>query len=86
MNAIGTQLGDLMNSVLTRSRLIVYVDAVAESGRNPAQKGQMKSSLSAEKARRPNLSRDHTLRHERGQGILFPVQLTTRAGLATKPG
>ena len=44
MSAIGTQLRDSMNSGLARWRLKVYniyVDAVAESGRNPASKHQI---------------------------------------------
>ena len=39
-NAIGTQLRDLINPGLTRWRLTVYVDAVAESRRNPARRHQ----------------------------------------------
>ena len=44
MNAIGTQLRDLINSELTPDGgLTVYVDAVAESGRNPVSKHQIYS-------------------------------------------
>ena len=41
VNAIVTQLRDLVNSGLARWRLTVYVDAVAESGRNPVRKHQI---------------------------------------------
>ena len=40
VNAIGTQLRDPINSGLTRWRLTVYMDAVAESERNPVRKHQ----------------------------------------------
>ena len=36
VNAIGTQLYDLINSILTRWRSTIEMDAVAESGRDPA--------------------------------------------------
>ena len=41
VNAIGTQLRDLISSGLTRWRLTVYVDAVADSERNPVSKHQI---------------------------------------------
>ena len=42
VNAIGTQLRDLINAGLTRWRLAVEImDAVAESGRNPVNKHQI---------------------------------------------
>ena len=41
LNAIGTQLGDLINSGLIQWRLTVHVDAVAESGRNLVSKHQI---------------------------------------------
>ena len=48
-NAIGTQSRDLINSGLVRWRLTVYVEAVAESGRNPVRKHQpIRFSLSVE--------------------------------------
>ena len=52
MNAIGTQLRDPMNSGLIRWRLMVYVDAVAESGRNSVSKHQpIRFSLSVKNER-----------------------------------
>ena len=42
MNAIGTQLRDLINSGLTRWRMAVsQMDAAAELGRNPVSKHQI---------------------------------------------
>ena len=41
MNAFGTRMRDPINSGLTRWRLKVYVDTVAESGRNPVSKHQI---------------------------------------------
>ena len=41
VNAIGTQLRDLINSELIRWRLTVSIEAVAESGRNPVSKHQI---------------------------------------------
>ena len=38
VNAIGTQLCDPINSGMVQWRLTIYVDAVAESGRNPVSK------------------------------------------------
>ena len=37
VNAIGTQLRDQISSGLTRKRLALWMDAVAESGRRPGQ-------------------------------------------------
>ena len=41
VNVIGTRLRDPLESGLIRWRLTVYMDAVAESGRNPAGKLQI---------------------------------------------
>ena len=73
MNAIGTQLREPINSGLTPWRLTVYVDAVAESGRNPVSKHQIQSGcgelsgLTRDGTAEP-VSRDLILRRERGQG------------------
>ena len=40
-NAIGTQMRGAINSGLTQWRLTVYIDAVAESGRNPMNTHQI---------------------------------------------
>ena len=53
MNAIGTQLRDLINSGLTRWRMAVineYMDAAAELGRNPVSKHQIQSEYGDEQA------------------------------------
>ena len=41
MNAIGTQLRGLIHSGVTSWRMAVYMDAVAESERNPVSKHQI---------------------------------------------
>ena len=41
VSAIGTPLRDPINSGLTRWRLTVYVEAAADSGRNPVSKHQV---------------------------------------------
>ena len=53
---ISTQLRDPINSGLARWRLTVYVDAVAESGRNPASKHQIQTECGECRTRlaRPN--------------------------------
>ena len=51
MNAIGTQLRDLINSGLTRWRMAVsYMDAAAELGRNPVSKHQIQPEYGDEQA------------------------------------
>ena len=52
MNAIGTPWRDPINSGLTRWRITVYVDVVAESGRDPVSKHQpIRFSLDVENGR-----------------------------------
>ena len=41
VDAVGTQLRDLINAELIRWRLTVYEDAVAESGGDPVSKHQI---------------------------------------------
>ena len=81
MNTIGMQLRDPIDSGLTRWRLTVDVDAVAEIGRNPVRKHQpIRFNLDMENERGLTrdrtvepLSRDQILRREQGQGkINFP--------------
>ena len=74
MNAMSTQLRDLINSGLTRWRISVsYMDAAAELGRNPVR---TRFSLSMEMSRLTRdgtaepVSRAQILGHERGQGNL----------------
>ena len=51
MNAIGTQLRDLINSGLTRWRMAVsLMDAAAELGRNPVSKHQIQPEYGDEQA------------------------------------
>ena len=53
MNAIGTQLGDPINSGLTRWRMAVIneqMDAAAELGRNPVSKHQIQPGYGDEQA------------------------------------
>ena len=77
VNAIVTQLRDLINSGLTRWRLTIYMNAVAESAKNLVAK-EIMIRLTRDGTAEP-VSRDKILRHARGQGnIIFPVQLTTR--------
>ena len=84
MNAIGTQLRDLINSGLTRWCLAVlhkYMDAAAKLGRNPVSKHhtsviilivEMMSRLARDETAEL-VSRDQILRRERGQGFVFPL-------------
>ena len=53
MNAIGTQLRDPKNSVLTRWRMAVlnkYIDAAVDFGRNPVRKHQIQLEYGDEQA------------------------------------
>ena len=53
MNAIGTQLRDPINSVLTRWRMVVlnkYMDSAAELGRDPGSKHQIQPEYGDERA------------------------------------
>ena len=60
------------------------MDAAAELGRNPVSKHQIQPEYGDEQADAGRdgtaepISRDQILRHARGQGNMFPVQLTTR--------
>ena len=87
MNAIGTQLRDLINSGLTRWRMVVLkkktVDAATEIGRNPVSKHQIKPEYGDEQADagRDCRSRLAGLNSQARTGtvkiFIFPVQLTT---------
>ena len=83
VSAIGTPWRDPIISRLTRWRLTVEMDTVAESeGRNPGSKDDIQwvrrmSALTRDATPEP-VSRDQILRRERGQrNLCFPVQLTT---------
>ena len=82
MNAIGTQLRDLINSGLTRWRMAVInelMDVVTEIGRNPVSKQHVQPEyrdviLTRDGNAQP-VSRDQLRRRERGQGnvhVHFP--------------
>ena len=75
MNAIGTQLRDLINSGLTRWRMAVPLDAAAELGRNPEVSTRFSLSMEMSRLTRDGtaepVSRDQILRHARGQGNIF---------------
>ena len=66
MNAIGTQLRNPINSRLIRWRLKVYVDAVAESGRNPVSKHQIDDRADAGRDGRTRIARPN---YQAGTGI-----------------
>ena len=72
-----------------------YMRAAAEIGRNPASKHQIQpasmemSRLTRDGTTAEPVSRDQTLRRERGHGreiSIFSVQLTTNRIVATIPG
>ena len=77
MNAIGTQLPDATNLGLTRWRLTVYVDAVAEMGRNPMSRTRFSLGVGDEQADAGRdgtaepASREQILRRKRGQGKIY---------------
>ena len=82
VDAIGTQLSELMNSGLTRWRLTVNVDAVAESGRNPVSEHQIDDP--ARLCRMCGLTRDGTVEETKclgangdGEKNIFGDELTT---------
>ena len=87
MNAIGTQLRDSINLVLTRWRSMAvlnkYMDAAAELGRNPVSKHQIQPEYGDEQAdagrdSRNRLARPNSQGPNADRGIfIFSVQLTT---------
>ena len=96
MNAIGTQLRDPINSVLTRWRIMVVLnkimDAVAKLGRNPVSRHQIQPEYGDEQA---DVGRECQTRLARPNSqartnadreiFIFPVQLTTsRIGNLTR--
>ena len=60
VSAIGDHLRDPINSGPTRYRLAVYMDAVAENGRNPVSKYQIQPYYSIIVRRISGLTRDGT--------------------------
>ena len=99
LNAIGIQLRDPINSGLSRYQMTYgglnkEMDAAAELGRNPpVSKHQIRPEYGDEHADagrdcRTSLARQNSQAQTgttRGK-LIFPVQLTSRAGLATLPG
>ena len=83
VNVIGTRLRDSTSLGLTRWRLKVYtkyyVDAVAETGRNPVSKHQIQPEYGLTVGGRSNLSRETKLSgaNEDREKFIFPVLLTT---------
>ena len=71
MNAFGTLLCDLINPGLVRWQLTIYLDAVAENGRNPVSKHQVQP-LSVEN-QGANKGRD-------GQSRLAKTEYQARTG------
>ena len=76
MNAMGTQLRDLINSGLTRWRMAVLnkcIDAAAELGKNPVSKHQIQPEYGDEQGTAELVSRDQIFRRKPGQGKnIFP--------------
>ena len=86
MNAIGTQLRDLINSGLTRWRMAILnkeMDAAAELGRNPASEAHIQPEYGDEQADAGRDCRNRLVRPNSQAGnvdreiSIFPVQLTT---------
>ena len=91
VNTIGAQSRGLINRGLTRWRLTIYMDVVAETTRNPVSMSKIQAergeSIGLRGAVQPNLSRENKFSGVNGEErILFALFSWPRAGSATLPG